>query len=52
MAKFTEAGFKPEVKSLAQFEDDYDLEPVEGEDEESDEEEGSEDDEDSEEDEK
>ncbi|PNS17788.1 hypothetical protein CAC42_3183 [Sphaceloma murrayae] len=32
LQKFTEAGFKAEIKQLVDFEDDYGLEPVEGED--------------------
>ncbi|PSK55173.1 hypothetical protein B9Z65_2562 [Elsinoe australis] len=46
LKKFTEAGFKAEVKQLADFEDDYGLEPVEGEDELDDEDEDEDDDED------
>lgn len=48
LKKFTEAGFKAEVKQLAHFEDDYGLEPVEGEDELDDEDEDEDDDEDDE----
>ncbi|KAG9770994.1 hypothetical protein KCU75_g7831, partial [Aureobasidium melanogenum] len=33
---FTDAGFKPEVKSLSDFEDDYGLETIEGDDDEED----------------
>jgi len=52
---FADAGFKSEVRDLASFQDDYGLEPVEGEDElvgdeEEDEDEEMEDDEDEDED--
>ena len=49
---FTEAGFKPEVKKLAEFQDDYGLGAVDGEDDEDEEDDedgeddGSDDDED------
>ncbi|KAF4552369.1 Peptidase M16 inactive domain-containing protein 1 [Elsinoe fawcettii] len=42
--QFSEAGFKVEVKQLADLEDDYDLEPVEGEDELDDEDDDDDDD--------
>ncbi|KEQ67668.1 uncharacterized protein M437DRAFT_80310 [Aureobasidium melanogenum CBS 110374] len=41
---FTDAGFKPEVKSLSDFEDDYGLENIEGDDDEEDDDEEEEED--------
>ncbi|KAF2156992.1 hypothetical protein K461DRAFT_317161 [Myriangium duriaei CBS 260.36] len=44
VSKFTQAGYKPQVLPLSHFEDDYGLEPVEGEDELSDDDDDDDDD--------
>lgn len=41
---FEKAGFKPQTKALSDFEDDYGLEAIEGEDEAADEDEGEDED--------